>query len=108
MRVHVIFCRFPFADTSRTSLFYHSFIGHLSPFDINRIGTISLDTMKIAVSLLLTLVPTVLADNHGPPAEAIVERMEYVDADGAELVGFLSMPENATADSPVPAIVIIP
>lgn len=63
--------------------------------------------MKIVFSFLFTLVPTILAQG-GPPAEPVVERMEYADADGAELVGFLSMPEGASAESPVPAIVIIP
>lgn len=63
--------------------------------------------MKIIASLLFAVVPTILAQN-GPPAEAMVERMEYADADGAALVGFLSMPEGASAESPVPAVVIIP
>ena len=62
--------------------------------------------MKIVASLLFALVPTILA--QGPPEEQMVERMEYAAADGAALVGFLSMPEGASAESPVPAVVIIP
>jgi hypothetical protein len=63
--------------------------------------------MKFVASLLFALIPTIVAQG-GPPAEALVERMEYADAEGAALVGFLSMPEGASAESPVPAVVIIP
>ena len=63
--------------------------------------------MKNIASVLFTLISADVAQD-GPPAEPVVERMAYADAEGAELVGFLSMPEGASADSPVPAIVIIP
>jgi dienelactone hydrolase len=47
-------------------------------------------------------------ESSPPAALDIIEPVDYVDADGTQLRGYLARPTEPIADGPIPAIVIIP